>query len=66
LRLTTKLTQTLFPNFRIVGGGPFGYFDWAMIVQLILNGIESAAMFQAAASVVDFATEKGFLSRFPG
>jgi hypothetical protein len=43
-----------------------GYFDWAMIGQLLANGAESAAMFGATAFAMDYCMEKGYISKFPG
>jgi hypothetical protein len=37
-----------------------------MILQAVLNGLESAALFGAASLAIDAATRKGYLSRFPG
>jgi hypothetical protein len=48
------------------GGAPLGYFDWAMIGQLLANGAESAAMFGATAAAMDYCMEKGYISKFPG
>jgi hypothetical protein len=48
------------------GGAPLGYFDWAMIGQLLANGAESAAMFGATAFAMDYCMEKGYISKFPG
>lgn len=47
-------------------GSPLGYLDWAILSQIAVNGIESAIIFGAAASAVDWAMEKKFLSKFPG
>eukprot|EP00559_Dactyliosolen_fragilissimus_P004152 CAMPEP_0184864332 /NCGR_PEP_ID=MMETSP0580-20130426/14543_1 /TAXON_ID=1118495 /ORGANISM="Dactyliosolen fragilissimus" /LENGTH=241 /DNA_ID=CAMNT_0027363061 /DNA_START=55 /DNA_END=780 /DNA_ORIENTATION=+ len=45
-------------------GDPLGYFDWAMIQQGVFSGIESAAMFVAAATAMDYCYRKGYISRF--
>jgi hypothetical protein len=46
-------------------GSPMGYFDWTLLVQLLLNSIESYIMFQSTASALDASIERGFLSKFP-
>jgi hypothetical protein len=53
-------------NNNNAGGAPLGYFDWAMIGQLLANGAESAAMFGATAFAMDYCMEKGYISKFPG
>ena len=45
-------------------GSPLGYFDWNMIQQGILSGVESAALFGAAAVAMDYCFQKGFISKF--
>jgi hypothetical protein len=37
-----------------------------MIVQGLANGAESAAMFGATALAIDYAMERGYISKFPG
>jgi hypothetical protein len=49
----------------VIGGAPFGYFDWSMLFSLALGGAESAVLFLAAASAMDYCFEKGFISKFP-
>ena len=46
-------------------GDPVGYFDWNMIQQLLLNGLESVALFGAAAVAIEFAYDKKWISKFP-
>lgn len=46
-------------------GSPLGYFDWDMIQQLALNGLESVALFGAAAVAMELAYKKEFISKFP-
>jgi hypothetical protein len=46
-------------------GAPLGYFDFNMIQQLALNGLESAALFGGAALAMEFAYNKGFIGKFP-
>ena len=46
-------------------GDPIGYFDWNMIQQLLLNGLESVALFGAAAAAMEFAYGRGWISKFP-
>ena len=48
-----------------VGGDPIGYFDWSMIQQGALSGIESIALFGAVASAMDFCFDKKLISKFP-
>ena len=47
-------------------GPPLGYLNWNMIVQIIVNGAESAVLFGAAAAAMDYCMEKGWISKFPG
>lgn len=54
------------PYTGLAGGDPLGYFDWSMILQATLNGLESAALFGAASIAIEAATRKGLISRFPG
>lgn len=46
-------------------GAPLGYFDWNLIQQLGLNGVESAALFGAAALAMEIAYKKNFITKFP-
>ena len=46
-------------------GDPLGYFDWNMIQQLALNGVESAALFGAAAVAMEYAYDRNWISKFP-
>ncbi|KAL7476323.1 hypothetical protein ACHAW6_002194 [Cyclotella cf. meneghiniana] len=46
-------------------GDPFGYFDWDMIQQLLLNGLESVALFGAAAAAMEVAYARNWISKFP-
>lgn len=68
--VTRTLSRILVPTYcsAIVlnCGPPFGYFDWSMISQLAINGAESAAMFAATAAAINYAIEKGWLTKFPG
>ncbi|KAG7339561.1 hypothetical protein IV203_025102 [Nitzschia inconspicua] len=45
-------------------GQPLEYFDWNMIGQLLVNGIESAVLFGAAAWAMETAFSKGWISKF--
>ena len=45
-------------------GDPLGYFDWNMLQQASLSGLESAALFGGAALAMDYAFEKGFIGKF--
>lgn len=46
-------------------GDPLGYFDYDMIQQLVLNGLESAALFGGAAVAMEYAYSKKWISKFP-
>ena len=46
-------------------GDPLGYFDWDMLQQLLLNGIESVVLFGAAAAAIEFSYERNWISKFP-
>jgi hypothetical protein len=48
----------------MIGGEPLGYFDWNMLSQAGINGVESAALFWAAALAMDVCFSKGFISKF--
>lgn len=52
--------------FHFAGGAPLGYFDWSMIQQGALSGIESAALFGGAALAMEYCFRKGYISKFPG
>jgi hypothetical protein len=46
-------------------GDPLGYFDWNMIQQLALNGLESVALFGAAAAAMEVAYDREWIGKFP-
>lgn len=46
-------------------GDPLGYFDYDMLVQLGLNGLESVALFGGAALAMEYAYGAGWVSKFP-
>mmetsp|Transcript_2727 Transcript_2727/g.4051 ORF Transcript_2727/g.4051 Transcript_2727/m.4051 type:complete len:215 (+) Transcript_2727:41-685(+) len=46
-------------------GDPLGYFDWSMISQAALNGLESAALFGGAALAMDECFRRGWITKFP-
>ena len=46
-------------------GDPIGYFDWDMLGQLALNGLESVALFGGAALAMEVAYNKKWISKFP-
>ena len=46
-------------------GDPLGYFDWNMLQQLLLNGIESVVLFGAAAAAMEFCYDRNWISKFP-
>lgn len=45
-------------------GEPLGYFDWNMLQQGAFSGLESVAMFGAAAYAMEYCYKKGYISRF--
>mmetsp|Transcript_52366 Transcript_52366/g.126711 ORF Transcript_52366/g.126711 Transcript_52366/m.126711 type:complete len:331 (-) Transcript_52366:2383-3375(-) len=45
-------------------GEPLGYVDWNMLSQITWNGIESVAMFGVTALAMEYAYEKGWISKF--
>ena len=46
-------------------GDPLGYFDYDMIRQLALNGLESVALFGGAALAMEYAYSKKWIGKFP-
>lgn len=64
--LSRIVTPTYCTAITLNCGPPLGYFDWSMLGQLSINYIESAAMFAATAAAMDWAMNKGFISKFPG
>ena len=46
-------------------GDPLGYFDYDMIRQLFLNGLESAALFGGAALAMEYAYNRKWIEKFP-
>jgi len=44
-------------------GPPFGYFDYAMILQLAVLAVESAVAFGGAAFAIESLFERGWLKR---
>eukprot|EP00804_Cyclotella_cryptica_P027134 CCRYP_013653-RA/>CCRYP_013653-RA protein AED:0.17 eAED:0.17 QI:0/-1/0/1/-1/1/1/0/103 len=46
-------------------GDPLGSLDWDMIQQLLLNGVESAVLFGAAAAATEVAYNRIWISKFP-
>jgi hypothetical protein len=45
-------------------GSPLGYLDWALLGQVAINGIESAVLFGAASSAIEYCFQRGFISKF--
>ena len=59
------LKLTYFCNcFLFLGGEPLGYFDWEMLSQAGLSGVESAAMFGAAAAAMEYCFYRKIISKF--
>lgn len=56
----TRLPQTLNSK----GGAPIGYFNWDMLNQAFVQGIESVVLFGGAYLGMEYAFEKGWISRF--
>ena len=56
----------LIPSSLFAGGSPLGYFDWSMVQQGILSGIESVALFGVAGVAMEYCFRKGYISKFPG
>ena len=46
-------------------GEPLGYFDYDMLQQLVLNGLESVALFGGAALAMEYAYSKKLITKFP-
>ena len=46
-------------------GSPLGYFDYDMLQQLVLNGLESVALFGGAALAMEYAYSKKLITKFP-
>jgi len=49
----------------LICGAPLGFMDWDMLQQYALNFLEDLALFGAAAMVLQYACEKGFISYAP-
>jgi len=46
-------------------GDPLGYFDYDMLQQLVLNGLESVALFGGAALAMEYAYSNKWITKFP-
>ena len=46
-------------------GDPLGYLDYDMLQQLVLNGLESVALFGGAALAMEYAYSNKWISKFP-
>ena len=44
-------------------GAPLGLFDWSMLSQTILSGIENIALFGATALVMEYFYKQDFISK---
>jgi hypothetical protein len=68
--LTRTLSRVIVPSYCtavvLQCGAPFGYLDWNMLLQIVLNGAESLVMFGATAMAMDYCMQKGWISKFPG
>lgn len=62
-RLQTSLSCSALP---LQCGPPFEYLNYEMLAELLWSGAESVAIFGVAAWALETATERGFISRFPG
>lgn len=67
--LVRTLSRVHIPTYCIAiplrCGPPLSYLDWNILQQLFWSGLESAILFAATAKALDFAMEKGYISRFP-
>jgi hypothetical protein len=63
------LSRIVIPNYctalPIYCGTPFGYFDWYLLQQLTINGIESIVLFGTAQLAINYAISQKFVSKFP-
>jgi len=46
-------------------GAPLGYFDWGMLLQGGWSGLESVALFGAAAFAMEYCFSRQIISKFP-
>jgi hypothetical protein len=46
------------------GGAPIGYFNWDMLNQAVVQGVESAALFGGVYLALEYAFSKGWISKF--
>lgn len=57
--ITTTATTLL------LGGPPIGYFNWNMLLnQAMVQGIESAVLFGGVYLALEYALDKGWISKF--
>ena len=67
--VTRTLSRIRVPSYCTAApldcGDPFGYFDYDMLQQLVLNGLESVALFGGAALAMEYAYSKRWISKFP-
>ena len=67
--VTRTLSRVRVPGYCTAApldcGSPLGYFDYDMLVQLGLNGLESVALFGGAALAIEYAYKKKWISKFP-
>ena len=63
---TAQSSTALNLNLRneIGAQAPLGYFDFNMLSQASLNGVESAALFAATALAMEYCFDKQFISKF--
>jgi hypothetical protein len=47
-------------------GPPFGYLDWYLLWEIAVNATESAILFAAAASAMEYCFDRSYISKFPG
>ncbi len=62
---TANLRCNFCDGMTVAGGDPLGYFDFNMIQQLLLNGLESAALFGVTAAAMEYAYDRNWVSKFP-
>lgn len=68
--LTRILSKIQVPNYcsfaPLSCGPPLEYFDWDMLSQALFSGVESAALFGAAAAAMDYCFYRNIISKFRG
>ena len=67
--VTRTLSRIRVPSYCTAAplncGEPMGYFDYDMLQQLVLNGLESVALFGGAALAMEYAYSNKWITKFP-